>query len=163
MILHYGKKKTILKFDNYWLSELHNGSGTKNRFHQLWMYKIFKHHKLPCIPWLGEMHVKLQWYNISPLLFLLLQHKFFPLRLWLRHQTSATKLRVLQGTPYKSVDLFSISECQDTRTKVKLHYWIISGCRSALNLKLSSYKPKPELSPWNLQHLVWNEILKLKV
>jgi len=27
-MLHYGKK-SILKFDNFWLSEFHNGSGTK--------------------------------------------------------------------------------------------------------------------------------------
>jgi len=46
------------------LSEFHNGSGTKNRFQQLWMYKTFKHRKHPCIPCLGETQVKLQWYNI---------------------------------------------------------------------------------------------------
>jgi len=28
-------KTSILKFDNFWLSEFHNGSGTKNRFQQL--------------------------------------------------------------------------------------------------------------------------------
>jgi len=70
-MLHYGKKKSILKFDNFWLPEFHNGSGTKNRFQQLWMYKIFKHRELPCIPCLGETHIKLQWYNIFPSLFFL--------------------------------------------------------------------------------------------
>jgi len=30
------------------------------------MYKIFKHRELPCIPCLGETHIKLQWYNIFP-------------------------------------------------------------------------------------------------
>jgi len=52
----------------------------------------------------GEMHLtKLQWYNIFLSLFLLLQCNFFPL--WLRHQTSTTKLSYfiyeapsLQGT-----------------------------------------------------------------
>jgi len=47
---------------------------------------------------------------------------------------------------YKSVDLLSFLECQDPRTKVKLPYLILSGGCSALNLKLSSYKPKPEPS-----------------
>jgi len=28
VMLHYGKKKSILKFYNFWLSEFHNGSGT---------------------------------------------------------------------------------------------------------------------------------------
>jgi len=27
-MLHYGKKSLILKFDNFWLSEFHNSSGT---------------------------------------------------------------------------------------------------------------------------------------
>ena len=43
--------------------------------------------------------LKLQWYNIFPslfFLFLILQRNFFPLRL--RHQTSATKLCLLQAT-----------------------------------------------------------------
>jgi len=35
VILHDGKKKSILKFGNFWLSEFHNGSGTKNRFQQV--------------------------------------------------------------------------------------------------------------------------------
>jgi len=30
------------------------------------MYKIFKHRKLPCIPFLGETHIKLQRYKIFP-------------------------------------------------------------------------------------------------
>ena len=64
-------KKSILKFYTFWLSEFHNDSGTKNRFQQLWMYKNFKHRKLPCIPCLGEAHIKLQWYNIFPSLFFL--------------------------------------------------------------------------------------------
>jgi len=30
LTLHYGKKYIyILKFENFWLSEFHNGSGTK--------------------------------------------------------------------------------------------------------------------------------------
>jgi len=65
------------------------------------MYKIFKHHKLPCILCLGETHIKLQWYNIFPqlfFLFLILQRTFFPL--WLRHQTSATKLRYLRSSAF---------------------------------------------------------------
>jgi len=47
----------------------------------------------------------------------------------------------------------SILECQDPCTKVNLPYWILSVDRSALNQKLSSYKPKPEPSPYNLQPL----------
>jgi len=52
---------------------------------------------------MGETHIKLQWYNIFPLLFFLLQRNFFPR--WLHHQTSMcnqallfTELRLLQGT-----------------------------------------------------------------
>ena len=63
--------------------------GKKSRFQQLWMYKIFKHRQLSCIPCLGETHTKLQWYSIFPSLFfllLLLQSNFFPLLLL--HQTS---------------------------------------------------------------------------
>ena len=65
------------------------------------MCKIFKHRKLPCIPCLGETHIKLQWYNIFPqlfFLFLILQHNFFRLRL--RHQTSATKLRYWRSSAF---------------------------------------------------------------
>jgi len=43
--------------------------------------------------------------------------------------------------------LLSFLECQDPRTKLKLPYGILSGGRSALNLKLSSYKPKPGPTP----------------
>jgi len=62
------QNKSILKLDRFLLSVFHNGSRTKNRFQQLWMYGIFKHCKLPCIPCLGETHTKLQWlwYNIFP-------------------------------------------------------------------------------------------------
>ena len=90
-------KKSVFKFDNFWLSEFHNGLGTKKKL-QLWMYKIFKHCKLSCIPCFEETHNKLQWYNIFPSLFffvLLLQRNFFPLLL--RHQTSATKLHYLRS------------------------------------------------------------------
>jgi len=33
------------------------------------MYNIFKHRKHPCIPCLGETHIKLQLYNIFPSIF----------------------------------------------------------------------------------------------
>jgi len=33
--------------------------GQKNRFQQLWMYKIFKHCKHPCTRCLGEAHIYL--------------------------------------------------------------------------------------------------------
>ena len=46
----------------------------------------------------GGTHIKLQWYNIYPSLFLLLQRNFFPLRLC--HQTSATKLRYLRSSVF---------------------------------------------------------------
>jgi len=59
------------------------------------MYKIFKHRKLPCDTCMGETHIKLQWYNIFPLLFFLLQRNFFPR--WLHHQTSTTKLCYLRS------------------------------------------------------------------
>ena len=63
--LQYLKKCLFwMKIDNFWL--FHNSSGIKNRFQQLWKYKIFKHCQLPCIPCLGKMHIKLQWYNIFP-------------------------------------------------------------------------------------------------
>jgi len=65
------------------------------------MYKIFKHRKLPCIPCLGETHIKLRWYNIFPtlfFLFLLLQRNFFSFRLCL--QSSATKLRYLRSSAF---------------------------------------------------------------
>jgi len=50
-------KKSILKFENFCLSEFHKGLGTKNRFQQLWMYKTFKHCKHLCIGCLGEAHI----------------------------------------------------------------------------------------------------------
>jgi len=65
------------------------------------MHKIFKHRKLPCIPCLEETHIKFQRYNIFPslfFLFMILQCNFFPL--WLRHQTSATKLRYLRSSAF---------------------------------------------------------------
>jgi len=62
-----GNLKSLLKLDNFWLSEFHNGSGRKNRFQQLWMYRIFKHRKLPFIPCLmfGETHIKLRWHDTT--------------------------------------------------------------------------------------------------
>jgi len=62
------------------------------------MYKIFKHRELPRIPALGEAHIKLQWYNIFPSLFLHLQRNFFPLQL--PHQTFTTKLCYLRSSAF---------------------------------------------------------------
>jgi len=69
------------------------------------MYKIFKHCKLPCIPCLGETHIKLQWYNIFPQLFFLYlfcNATFFSTPVTssnLRNQAPLfTELRLLQET-----------------------------------------------------------------
>jgi len=111
VILHYGKK-SILKFDNFWLSEFHNGSGTKNRFQQLWMYKILKHRKLPRIPCLGETHIQLQWYNIFPLLFsfLCFYNAIFstPVTSWnLRNQAPLFTLIIMSYYVNKDTPVFS--------------------------------------------------------
>ena len=68
MILHYGKKSLFWSLIIFGYLIFTTVRGQKNRFQRLWMYKIFKHRKLPCIPCLGETHFKSQWY-IFPSLF----------------------------------------------------------------------------------------------
>jgi len=67
------------------------------------MYKIFKHRKLPRIPLLGEMHIKLQWYKIFTSLFSFFcfcNATFFHSGYVIKPPLF-TKLRVLQGTQKK--------------------------------------------------------------
>ena len=68
-MLHYGKKSLFWSFIIFGYLSFTTVREQKSRFQQLWMYKIFKHRKLPCIPCLGETHIKLQWYNIFPSIF----------------------------------------------------------------------------------------------
>jgi len=86
-----------LKFDSFWLSEFHNGSETKNGFQQLLIYKIFKHRKLPCIPCLGETHIKLQWYP-SLFFFFCFATQLFSTPV--RHLACTTKLRYLRSSAF---------------------------------------------------------------
>ena len=101
VMLHYGKKSVFWSFNIFGYLSFTTVRRQKIRFNsatvathsflhsqsQWWMYKIFKHRKVPC---LDETHIKLQWYSIFPslfFLFLILQRNVFPLQLC--HQTSA--------------------------------------------------------------------------
>ena len=94
-MLHYGKKVyfEVWSFLVIWVSQ---PFGDKNRFQQLWMYRIFK---------IANFHVFHVWgkrilccNDTTFLLFLILQRNFFPLRS--RHQTSETKLRYSQSSAF---------------------------------------------------------------
>ena len=124
VILHYGKKSLVWSLIIFGYLSFTTVRGQKNRSQKLWMYKIFKHRKLPCIPYLGETHMKLQWYNTFPSffsLFLHLQRNFFSLRL--HHQTSATKLRLLQGALFS---LHTLARYQTRKSKGVQRKWLIS-------------------------------------
>ena len=71
MMLHYGKKSLFWSLNIFGYLSFTTVRGQKNSFQQLWIYKIFEHRKLPCIPCLGKTHIKLQWYNIYSSLFFL--------------------------------------------------------------------------------------------
>jgi len=75
VMLHYGhsKKNLFWSLVIFGCLSFTTIRGQKNRFQRLWMYKIFKHRELPCIPCFGETHIKLQWlwYNIFSSLFFL--------------------------------------------------------------------------------------------
>ena len=101
VILHYGKKSLFWTLIIFGYLSFTMVRGQKYRFQQLWMYKVFKHRKLPCIPCFGEMHIKLHWYKFFRSLFFiffLLQRNFYPLRL--HHQTSTIKHRYSRSSDF---------------------------------------------------------------
>jgi len=126
-MLHYSKKSILKIFKMI--------QGQKDRFQQLWIYKIFEHRKLPCIPCLGETHIKLQWYDIYPSLIFIFFG--FATQLFSTPVTSLnlhnqaplfTELCLLQATPIlrKLIEWFLIYHCFCIiTTQWHLHWWAI--------------------------------------
>ena len=54
VMLHYGKKILFWSLIIFGYLSFTTVRGQKNRFQQLWMYKIFKHREHPCTPCLGK-------------------------------------------------------------------------------------------------------------
>jgi len=103
------------------------------------MYTIFKQRKLPCIPCLGETHIKLEWYNIFPSLFFPFFASAMQLYLLrLCHQTSATKLCYWRSSAfYKEINAQNLQQEQGRLQGLNNYYtlWTLHGwsyCRMLL-------------------------------